>query len=216
LLEAKTNLSGCSSRSRSPPPAPPLKRPARRNTHLLEVLDNYTTALKSAPLSRQTRRTYASKVRQFLASLAVAETVSDTLNAKDARDWTVARLPRPSAGVRSSESPRRSTNALATIDDLCIRRLGRRCRVHRGAVHAAGQPAALRALGDAPVAAGLIPRPLRRGWQRAGLSGRRHPCSPPGLEASLYKGDVGVALAIRELDHPERAVHPIFEAASAR
>ena len=34
------------------------------------ILDEYTTALQSAPLSDQTRRTYTSKVRQFLAWLA--------------------------------------------------------------------------------------------------------------------------------------------------
>jgi hypothetical protein len=34
------------------------------------VLADYTTALRSAPLSDQTRRTYTSKVRQYLAWLA--------------------------------------------------------------------------------------------------------------------------------------------------
>lgn len=34
-----------------------------------------------------------------------------------------------------------------------------------------------------------------------------------GLENSLYKGELGLALAIRELDYPEDARHPLFEIA---
>jgi integrase/recombinase XerC len=39
----------------------------------IEVLDGYAAALRTAPLSEQSRRTYASKVRQFLAWLAAAD-----------------------------------------------------------------------------------------------------------------------------------------------
>jgi len=55
------------------------------------VLDDYTAALTRAPLSEQTRRTYASKVRQYLAWLADADTDTggDALGACDARDWAV-------------------------------------------------------------------------------------------------------------------------------
>ena len=62
------------------------------------VLDEYVAALRSAPLSDQTRRTYESKVRQFLAWLAQADVDGDPLNAADARDWAVrdyARTCRP-------------------------------------------------------------------------------------------------------------------------
>ena len=55
----------------------------------MAVLDDYSKALKSAPLSEQTRRTYASKVRRFLAWLADADTDGDPLGAPDARDWAV-------------------------------------------------------------------------------------------------------------------------------
>ncbi len=53
------------------------------------VLDSYVDALASAPLADQTRRTYASKVRQYLAWLAVADTDGDALNSADGRDWAV-------------------------------------------------------------------------------------------------------------------------------
>jgi integrase/recombinase XerC len=53
------------------------------------VLDDYLATLRSAPLSDQTRRTYASKVRQYLAWLNNADTEGDALGARDARDWAV-------------------------------------------------------------------------------------------------------------------------------
>jgi integrase len=51
------------------------------------VPDDYTEALRSAPLSDQTRRTYASKVRQYLEWLAGADLERDPL--ADGRDWAV-------------------------------------------------------------------------------------------------------------------------------
>ena len=53
------------------------------------VLDEYAAALTRAPLSEQTRRTYASKVRQYLAWLADVDTEGVPLHEKDARDWAV-------------------------------------------------------------------------------------------------------------------------------
>jgi hypothetical protein len=47
--------------------------PADLPEALGEVLAGYVTALASAPLSAQSRRTYASKVRQYLVWLASAE-----------------------------------------------------------------------------------------------------------------------------------------------
>ncbi|HEX8157279.1 MAG TPA: hypothetical protein VF526_07820, partial [Solirubrobacteraceae bacterium] len=46
-------------------------------TSYIEVLDDYAAALRTAPLSDQTRRTYASKVRQFLAWLAGSDLDAD-------------------------------------------------------------------------------------------------------------------------------------------
>jgi hypothetical protein len=54
-----------------------------------EILAAYVVALASAPLSAQTRRTYASKVRQYLVWLAGAEVDGDPLGAADGRDWAV-------------------------------------------------------------------------------------------------------------------------------
>jgi hypothetical protein len=57
------------------------------------VLDRYTAALRSAPLSDQTRRTYTSKVRQYLAWLADADLDSDPLTSTPRLGG--ARLPQP-------------------------------------------------------------------------------------------------------------------------
>jgi len=85
------------------------------------VLEDYAAALKSAPLSDQTRRTYASKVRQFLAWLADAESDGDALNATDARDWAV-RDYRSHLQTALKRKPATVNNALAAVDDLYIRR----------------------------------------------------------------------------------------------
>jgi len=85
------------------------------------VLEQYAAALKSAPLSDQTRRTYASKVRQFLAWLADADSDGDALNAKDARDWAV-RDYRTHLQAVLKRKPATVNNALAAVDDLYIRR----------------------------------------------------------------------------------------------
>jgi site-specific recombinase XerD len=85
------------------------------------ALDGYVEALASAPLAEQTRRTYSSKVRQYLAWLASADVDGDPLSTTDGRDGAVrdyrthlqAVLKRRSATVN---------NALAAVDDLYIRR----------------------------------------------------------------------------------------------
>jgi hypothetical protein len=53
------------------------------------VLGDYTANLARAPVSAQTRRTYASKVRQFLVWLEAADTDGDPLREPAARDWAV-------------------------------------------------------------------------------------------------------------------------------
>ena len=51
------------------------------------MLDDYAEALRSAPLSDQTRRTYASKVRQYLAWLATADLEPGSCIKRRAPDW---------------------------------------------------------------------------------------------------------------------------------
>ena len=85
------------------------------------VLDDYTEALRSAPLSDQTRRTYASKVRQFLAWLASAGLDSDPLTSADGRDRAV-RDYRTHLQAVLKRSPATVNNALAAVDDFYIRR----------------------------------------------------------------------------------------------
>ena len=84
------------------------------------VLDEYAAALTRAPLSEQTRRTYASKVRQYLAWLADVDTEGVPLHEKDARDWAV-RDHRTHLQAVLKRKPATVNNALVA-DDLYIRR----------------------------------------------------------------------------------------------
>ena len=90
-------------------------------TPYIEVLDGYAAALRTAPLSEQTRRTYASKVRQFLAWLAGADLDEDPLADADGRDWAVRDYRTHLQAVLKS-SPATVNNALAAVDDFYIRR----------------------------------------------------------------------------------------------
>ena len=115
-----------------------------------EVLAAYSAALASAPLSAQSRRTYASKVRQYLVWLAAAEAGGDPLGAAEARDWAV----RDYRGYLQSvlkRSPATINNALAAVDDFYSRRgLGparaKRAEVPAAAPRALGAKAQIRYL----------------------------------------------------------------------
>jgi site-specific recombinase XerD len=85
------------------------------------VLGAYVGALASAPLSAQTRRTYASKVRQYLAWLAGAELDGDPFGSGGARDWAV-RDYRSYLQAVLKRSPATVNGALAAVDDFYIRR----------------------------------------------------------------------------------------------
>jgi len=85
------------------------------------VLESYVVALATAPLAEQSRRTYASKVRQFLAWLAGAEVDADPLGTVDGRDWAV-RDYRGYLQTVLKRSPATVNNALAAVDDFYSRR----------------------------------------------------------------------------------------------
>ena len=74
-----------------------------------------------APLAEQTRRTYASKVRQYLAWLARAERDGDPLDSADRRDWAV-RDYRTHLQAVLKRKPATVNSALAALDDFYIRR----------------------------------------------------------------------------------------------
>jgi site-specific recombinase XerD len=91
---------------------------------LAAVMAEYTTALERAPVSAETRRTYASKVRQYLAWLATTDELDgDPLTDPRARDWAVRdyRTWLLTAAV-PKRAPATVNNALAAIDDLYARR----------------------------------------------------------------------------------------------
>jgi site-specific recombinase XerD len=91
---------------------------------LATVMADYTTALKRAPVSDETRRTYASKVRQYLAWLAATgadELDGDPLTQVRARDWAV-RDYRTHLLTVADRRPATVNNALAAIDDFYTHR----------------------------------------------------------------------------------------------
>ena len=65
------------------------RAPADLPEAFAEVLAVYVAALASAPLSEETRRTYASKVRQYLVWPARAAVDGNPLGDADRRDWAV-------------------------------------------------------------------------------------------------------------------------------
>jgi site-specific recombinase XerD len=84
------------------------------------VFDEYVRALAAAPLSEQTRRTYASKARQYLAWLAGAELDGDPLDSGEGRDWAV-RDYRSYLQAVAKRKPATVNSALAAVEDLYIR-----------------------------------------------------------------------------------------------
>jgi site-specific recombinase XerD len=84
------------------------------------VLEQYIAALQAAPLAAQTRRTYASKVRQYLAWLVDAAPATDPFAGPEARDWAV-RDYRTQLQTVQKRRPATINNALAAVDDLYIR-----------------------------------------------------------------------------------------------
>lgn len=96
---------------------PPVGLPAR----YAAILRRYTETLATAPLSAQTRRTYESKVRQYLAWLGAADLDGDPFKDKHGRDWAV-RDYRTHLQTVLKRAPATVNSALAAVDDLYLRR----------------------------------------------------------------------------------------------
>ena len=84
------------------------------------LMDDYAEALRPAPLSEQTRRTYASKVRQYLAWLATVGADGGALQDAAARDRAVLEYRNHLEEVLERK-PATVNNALAAVDDLYVR-----------------------------------------------------------------------------------------------
>ncbi|HUR07067.1 MAG TPA: tyrosine-type recombinase/integrase [Nonomuraea sp.] len=104
------------------------KRPGARPTPLPagyeQTLADYTAALEQVPLAADTRRTYASRVRMYLAWLAERPaTNGNPLTDRRARDWAVRDYRHY---LLREADPKRSVryvnNALAALDDFHLRR----------------------------------------------------------------------------------------------
>ena len=106
--------------SENPPPRVP-QETGTTSENTAAALAGYHQALRAAPLSAETRRTYASKVRSYLTWLAAANVDGDPLTQARARDWAV-RDYRTHLVTVAKHAPRTINTALAAIDDFYTRR----------------------------------------------------------------------------------------------
>jgi site-specific recombinase XerD len=97
------------------------RQPVPLPVRLESVHAAYVGVLAAAPLSAETRRTYASKARQYLAWLQAADVDSDPLADPAARDEAV-RDWRTHLLTVAKQAPATVNNALAAVDDFYTRR----------------------------------------------------------------------------------------------
>src|SRR5215211_7303970 len=128
MASEKTHLGGpldTEATSENPRPVPGPRRRGRQPVPLPVRLESvhaaYAAVLTGAPLSAETRRTYASKARQYLAWLDAAHVDGDPLadpTAQDraVRDWRTHLL------AVAKQAPATVNNALAAVDDFYTRR----------------------------------------------------------------------------------------------
>jgi site-specific recombinase XerD len=109
------------------------RQPVALPVRLAAAHTAYTAQLSAAPLSAETRRTYASKTRQYLAWLATAVVDGDPLTNPAARDQAVADW-RAYLVTAANQAPATVNNALAAVDDFYTRRGMGRATVERTSV----------------------------------------------------------------------------------
>lgn len=97
------------------------RQPVPLPVRLESVHAAYVAVLAGAPLSAETRRTYASKARQYLAWLDAAHVHGDPLADPAARDRAV-RDWRTHLLAVAKQAPATVNNALAAVDDFYTRR----------------------------------------------------------------------------------------------
>lgn len=97
------------------------RRPVPLSGRLESVHAGYVAGLATAPVSAETRRTYASKARQYLAWLEAADVDGDPLVDPAARDCAVRRW-RSHLLTVAGQAPATVNNALAAVDDFYTRR----------------------------------------------------------------------------------------------
>ena len=97
------------------------RRPAQLTPAAAAVLADYEKDLGRADLTEQTRRTYLSRVRGYLAWLETAAVDGDPLNERDAAIWAARDYKSFLQGVRKLK-PSSVNTPLAAVSDLAMRR----------------------------------------------------------------------------------------------
>ena len=122
------DVSGRQHTGTGPQNTPPVPGPRRRGrmpaplpARLEPVYAAYAAALGQATMSAETRRTYASKLRQYLAWLDTADVAGDPLADPDIRDRAVRDWRRHLLTV-AKRAPATVNTALAAVDDFYTRR----------------------------------------------------------------------------------------------
>jgi integrase/recombinase XerC len=113
------------------------RRPVPLPAALETVHAAYVAELAAAPLSAETRRTYASKARQYLAWLEAVDVDGDPLTGAAARDRAV-RDWRNHLLTVAGQAPATVNNALAAVDDFYTRRGMGRAAAERTSLPATG------------------------------------------------------------------------------
>src|SRR5260370_20430516 len=91
--------------------------PGTTSENTAEALADYQRALRAAPLAAETRRTYYSKVRGYLTSLAAADVDGDPLTQPPPRDRAVRDYPTHLV-TAAKRAPRTNHTAPAAIHRL--------------------------------------------------------------------------------------------------
>ena len=106
--------------SRSPPGRRPGAEPTTLPTQLTAVHAQYVQSLSAAPIATQTRRAYASRIRQYLLWIAAADLDADPLSSAAGRDGAV-RDYRTHLQTVTRRSPATINTTLATLSDFYTR-----------------------------------------------------------------------------------------------
>src|SRR6266536_1535500 len=179
---------GSASENTPPPPSRRGATPTTLPATLATTLEAYAAALAHAPLSDQTRRTYASKVRQYLAWLQTAVVDGDPLThpAPATGPCATTALWRASRSTPARASPRPSPSMSTT--SAC-----RLARAPCGCSARAPSPATSRstpnsartsAAGSPSARCGPAPTPARRCSSTAAAAGSRLVARRPSSPAS--------------------------------
>jgi len=196
----------------------PGARPTTLAGEFAQIIEDYAAALDDAPLSVESRRTYLSRVRMYLAWLAehrpTPATTGDPITSPSARDWAVRDyrrwLLRDGPDKRSVVY---ANSALTAIDDFYTRRGLGKARIDRDELPATAPRALdetarirwLRAVEAHLSPPGPHPRTDPLLHRRPNIRSRRPRCRrPPALRPQSDAANLGQSRHTPHRPHPHK------------